>query len=287
MTSQRARDLFLPALLGVLVVGHLVISIQIQTQREGVIRQKETLSLLPATVYKVFALEYKNLIADLLFSRTMSFYGGTLKRDEPIDAGTYRAIYQRLDTASQLDPFFVDPYLFGQSVLAWGAGMPREANALLDRGRRHRTDDWVIPFFMGFNAFYFLHDRAQAGELLMEASQRPGASPLVGLLAARMASESGGTEIAVVFLQQLARQTEDEATRNSIRMRIEALQGIAVLEGAVREYHARFGTFPATPGDLLARGVLYQLPVDPYGGTFYIAPAGKVWTTSDLRPVKP
>jgi hypothetical protein len=165
--------------------------------------------------------------------------------------------------------------------------MPQEANALLDRGRRHRTDDWVMPFFMGFNAFYFLHDKAQASEFLMEASQRPEAPSLVGLLAARMASESGGTEIAVVFLQQLARQTEDEATRASIRMRIEALQGIAILEGAVGAYHERFGTLPATPSDLLARGVLYQLPVDPYGGTFYIAPGGKVWTTSDLRPVKP
>ncbi len=285
MTAQRA--LVLPVFLGVLILGHLAVSLQMQTQREGVIRQKEALSLLPAPLYKFVALEYKNLVADLLFSRTMSFYGGTFKREGPIDADTYRAMYQRLDTASQLDPYFRDPYYFGQSVLAWGAGMPQEANELLDRGRRHRVDDWVMPFFMGFNAFYFLHDKAQSSEFLMEASQRPGASPLVGLLAARMASESGGTEIAVIFLQQLARQTEDEATRTDILMRIEALRGIALLEGAVGAYYERFGALPATPSDLLARGVLYQLPVDPYGGTFYIAPGGKVWTTSDLRPVKP
>jgi hypothetical protein len=100
-----------------------------------------------------------------------------------------------------------------------------------------------------------------------------------------MASESGGTEISVIFLRQLLLQTEDEGTRGLIRMRIEALEGLAALEGAVREYQARFGTLPATPSDLLARGVLYQLPVDPYGGAFYIAHGGKVWTTSDLRPV--
>jgi hypothetical protein len=241
--------------------------------------------LLPATAYKFFALEYQDLVADLLFSRTMSFFGGTLKRGEKIDADTYRAIYQRLDTASQLDPYFIDPYVFGQSILAWGGGMAKEANALLDRGRRHRADDWLMPFLMGFNAFYFLHDKALASEYLMEASQRPGASSAVGLLAARMASESGGTEIAVVFLQQLARQTDDEAIRESIRMRIDALQGIEVLEAAVREYHARFGALPATPADLLSRGVVLQLPVDPYGGKFYIAPGGKVWTTSNLRPM--
>jgi hypothetical protein len=286
MPSEGLRRFAAPALVAVLVAGHLLIAWQLQTRREGVIRQQETLSLLPVMVYKIVALEYQGLVADLVFSRTMSFYGGTLKRDERIDAETHRVIYQRLDTASQLDPYFVDPYVFGQSVLAWGAGMPTEANALLDRGRRHRTEDWLIPFLMGFNAFYFLHDKAQASEYLMESSQRPGASPAVGLLAARMASETGGTEIAVVFLQQLARQTDDEATRDSIRLRIDALQGIAVLEAAVREYHARFGALPATPGDLLSRGVVFQLPVDPYGGTYFIAPGGKVWTTSNLRPVK-
>ncbi len=285
MTARPA--LVLPVFLGVLILGHLAISLQLHAQREGVIRQKEALSLLPATLYRFVALEYKNLAADLLFSRTMSFYGGTFKRDEPVDVDTYRAMYRRLDTASQLDPYFKDPYYFGQSVLAWGAGMPQEANALLDRGRRHRTGDWVLPFFMGFNAFYFLHDKAQASDFLMEASQRPEAPPLVGLLAARMASESGGTEIAVSFLQQLELQTEDAVTRNDVRMRIEALQGIATLERAVAEYHARFGALPATPDDLRARGVLGLLPVDPYGGTFYIAPGGKVWTTSNLRPVKP
>jgi hypothetical protein len=122
MTSQRARDLLLPALLGVLILGHLAISLQMHAQREGVIRQKEALSLLPATLYKFIALEYENLVADLVVSRTMSFYGGTLNRREKVDADTNRAIYQRLDAASQLDPYFVDPYYFGQAVLAWGAG---------------------------------------------------------------------------------------------------------------------------------------------------------------------
>ena len=280
------HTLVLPLLLGVLIAAHMTVSLQMQAQRQGVLHQKEGLALLPAPVYRFVALGYQDLVADVLFSRTMSFYGGVFKRDERIDAEIYRTMYQRLDTASQLDPYFTDPYYFGQSVLAWGAGMPQEANELLDRGRRYRVDDWVMPFFMGFNAFYFLHDRARAADLLMEASRRPEAPPLVGLLAARMASESGETETAVVFLQQLARQTEDDAIRKDIRTRIDALQGIALLEGAVREYQSRFGTLPATPNELVRRGLLYQLPTDPYGGIFYIAPGGKVWTTSNLRPLK-
>ena len=279
------RAAALPALLGVLLAGHALLSVELASVRGAVAERGELAPLLPAAALKLLSLEYHNLVSDLLFSRTMSFYGGMLNRRESIDEDTYRAIYQRLDAASALDPYFVDPYYFGQSVLAWGAHMPREANALLDRGRSHRTDDWVMPFFMGFNAFYFLHDNVQAAEYLMEASRRPGASPTVGMLAARMAAKGGTTEIAIVFLDQLAARTEDRPTREEVQRRADALRGMWVLEQAVARYRNAFAVEPSNLRALVERGVLPALPVDPYGGTYYLMPQGTVWTTSDLRPV--
>lgn len=281
------RALILPAVCGVLLAGHVFVSTNLPASRAGLIEQSGEIIPFPAGVLKLVSLDYRNLIADLIVSRTMSFYGGQSKRHEPIDAETYRTIYNRLDVASELDPYFVDPYVFGQSVLAWEAGMPTEANALLDRGRRFRTDDWVIPFFMGFNAFYFLRDSTQGAAYLMESSGRPGSPPLVGLLAARLASQSGGTETAVAFLEQLLVETEDDITRQDIRKRLGALRGIEILDQAVQRYRMQFGRLPASPQALVEQGFLTQLPTDPYGGTFYLNADGKVWTTSDLRPVKP
>ncbi len=281
------RALGLPLLCGVLIAGHVLVLGELQPKRQGLIRQSEEISPLPAGVLKLIAFEYRDLIADLIFSRTLSFHGGKLNRGEKIDAGTYQTVYRRLDTASELDPYFADPYFFGQTVLTWGAGMPREANALLERGRRYRSDDWVIPFFMGFNAFYFLHDSAKGAVYLMESARRPGGPPLVGLLAARLASKSGETETATAFLEQLLLQTEDGPTRDDIQKRIGALQGIAVLQRAVTNYRTLFGKVPDPPGVLVEQGILPQLPVDPYGGRFYINADGTVWTTSDLRPVTP
>ncbi len=265
-----ARAIFFPFVVGSLIAAHVAVSLEVQSIRQGVIRQAEVMVPLPAPVLKLVALDYRNLVADWLFSRTLSFHGGKLTRKEPIDDETYRIIYNRLDVASELDPYFVDPYFFGQAVLTWGAGMPQEANRLLDRGRRFRPDDWNIPFFMGFNAFYFLHDNAQAAAYLMEASRRPGGPPFAALLAARLASRSGGTDTSIAFLQQLAAQTEDPATRRLIQRRLEALKGIWLLEQAVERYRARFGSVPSTISDLVERRILARLPTDPYGGSFYL-----------------
>ncbi|MEW6683460.1 MAG: hypothetical protein AB1451_11155 [Nitrospirota bacterium] len=279
------RATALPALLGALLAGHALLSVELASVRGAVAARGELAPPLPVVALKLLSLEYDSLIADLLFSRTLSFHGGQLNRRESINEDTYRIIYRRLDAASALDPYFVDPYYFGQAVLAWGANMPRETNALLDRGRIHRADDWVMPFFMGFNAFYFLRDDAQAAEYLMDASQRPGAAPLLGLLAARLASKGGTTEVAVVFLDQLAARTEDSVTRGQIRQRADALRGIRSLELAVEHYRDAFGEAPRDLRVLVERGVVPSLPVDPYGGTYYLRPDGSVWTTSDLRPV--
>jgi len=279
------RSFVVPSVLIALIAGHLVTAVHLQAQRVGVAQQHEELRLFPPEAMRLLALEYRDLVADLIFSRTTSFHGGVLKRGEQLDAQTWRAIYQRLDASSRLDPYFVDPYYFGQAVLTWDAQMPREANALLDRGRRYRTEDWVMPFFMGFNAFYFLHDKSQGAAYLMEAARRPGSPPLAGLLAARLSSESNGGETAIAFLQELEAQTDDQGTKEEIRRRIGALRGIWILEQAVEAYRGRFGLAPVDLTELVKRGVLGDIPTDPYGGVFYLNDQGKVWTTSDLRPV--
>lgn len=279
------RSFVLPGVLAALIAGHLLVALQLQSQRVTMAQEREQLGFLPPAAIRLLALDYRDLVADLIFSRTLSFHGGVLKRGEKPDAQTWQAIYRRIDTASELDPYFVDPYYFGQAVLTWDAHMPKEANALLDRGRRFRSDDWVMPFFMGFNAFYFLHDKAQGAAYLMEASRRPGSSASLGLLAARLSSESQGTETAIAFLQELEAQTDDPGTKEEMKTRIGALRGIWVLEQAVEVYRDRFGSSPADLSELVNQGVLFAFPSDPYGGVFYLNDQGKVWTTSDLRPV--
>ena len=79
--------------------------------------------------------------------------------------------------------------------------MVRETNELLEKGTRYRDWDWNLPFYAGFNNFFFLHDNAKASELLATAAQRPGPSEQLLSLAARLAYTEKKTENAIMFLR--------------------------------------------------------------------------------------
>jgi len=59
-------------------------------------------------------------------------------------------------------------------------------------------------------------------------------------------------------------KTEDKATRKEIKLRIEALSGVLVLESGIDAFVTRFGRRPETLEELTANNILKKLPVNPY-----------------------
>jgi tetratricopeptide (TPR) repeat protein len=189
---------------------------------------------------------------------------------------------EALRAATDLDPVFLDPYHFGEMVLTWDAGRVEDANRLLEKAIRYRKSDWVVPYYLGFNHFYFLHDNVKGSEYLMQASRLPESHRFVGLLASRLSTEAGRTEAAVVFLQEFAEATPDAALRQQLERRLEALKGIAVIERAVTSYRLQYGEPPQRLEQLIEARILKSLPGDPYGGRFFLDAEGRVQTTSRL-----
>jgi hypothetical protein len=231
----------------------------------------------------VVALEFKGILADVIFSRTMTWYGGKVIRDEKLSAEEWDWIYANMDVATDLDPYFNDPYLFGAVNLAWEADQVEAANALLEKALEKRDWDWSIPFYLGFNHFYFLQDNSRAAAYLMQASERPGGSGVLAQLATRLLYQERNTENAIIFLREIIRKTEEGQTRDIYLIRLEALEGILLLERAVATFSERHGRKPAALDELVEAGILRALPRDPYGGRFYIDADGAIKTTSELR----
>lgn len=188
-----------------------------------------------------------------------------------------------LNVSTDLDPYFLDPYYVAQAHLTWEGNMVRETNTLLDKGSRYRDWDWMLPFYIGFNYFYFLQENDKASEYLMEASKRPNSPSLLTTLAARLAYEAHRTENAIIFLQEILSKTDDENTKKMYEMRLNALKGILFLERAAAVYQERFKTRPEKLDALIAKGIIQDIPKDPYGGEFYIDKNGTIKTTSELR----
>lgn len=243
--------------------------------------------VLPSTILRLGSLEFNGLSADLLQLTAMVAFGETLERGVKPEAVEWRWLYGTLNNATELDPYFLDPYIFGNAVLTWDAHLVREANALLEKGSRYRSWDYQLPFYQGFNSFYFLGDDQTAADLLMEASRRPEAPPLLASLASRLAYKGARTTNAILFLEGILAREEDEGRRKEYRLRLDALRGIAVLEQAVTIFRERLSRAPKSIAELQEAGILRSIPRDPYGGTFFIDETGRVRTTSDLRMAKP
>lgn len=238
--------------------------------------------VLPGPILRVSALEFDGLASDLLFLKATTFYGERAYKRIRLLPEDWDRLTQVLQGAADLDPKFLDPYHFGEMVLTWDAGRPTDANRLLERALRHRPSDWVIPFYLGFNYFYFLHDSAKGAEYLMAASRLPESHGFLGLLAARLSTQAGRTEAAIIFLDEIAASTADPLLKQQIVQRGEALKAIAVIERGIVVFQQRSGKAPDRVEQLLEARVLKTLPRDPYGGRFFLDEQGRVQTTSRL-----
>ena len=251
-------------------------------------RGDEVNVVLPSPVLKIASLDYDGLASDILYLKALVFYGSTFvgKEQRKVKAGEYNQLYLMLKASTDLDPYFLDPYFFANGVLTWEANKVRETNMLLETGSRYRSWDYWLPFFLGFNYYYFLSDNDRAAVYLMEASKKPGADPFYSYFAARLAYKSNKTENAIVFLEGMLKTTKDKTIRKDYETRLEALKAILYLEKGEVVYKERFGKNPDNINILINQGIISQIPQDPYGGEFYIDKDGSIKTTSDLRPMK-
>lgn len=221
--------------------------------------------VLPSPLLKIAALEFRGLVSDIFFLDSMVFIGETQQRKEKprVKDWEWRWWIKTLDAATDLDPYFFDPYYYANAFLPWDAGRAEEANRLLIKGSKYRDWDWMLPFFIGFNNFLFLQNDKDAAEFLMEASRRPGGDPMFASIAARLAFKVNRTETAIYFLEETAKNTHDSNVKHRFDIRIRALRSIVFLDNAVTMYKKEFGRKPANIGDLVSKNIIHQLPVDP------------------------
>jgi hypothetical protein len=239
--------------------------------------------VIPSPALKITSLEFKGVVSDLLFLRALVFEGSTYQRNEKprMRPEEWDWLFRILTASTDLDPYFADPYYLANAHMTWEGGMVRETNTLLEKGTQYRDWDWLLPFYAGFNNFFFLQDNGKAAVLLTTASQRPGPSELLLSLASRLAYTDKKTENAIVFLDAILKRTEDDRLKKQYKIRIDALQARLMLERGLSSFKTKFGRYPSTLQDLVAAGILSDIPRDPYGGTFSMGPQGQVASTSD------
>jgi tetratricopeptide (TPR) repeat protein len=236
------------------------------------------LMLLPSKeMTKVVSFGNEILTAQLIFYNSM-FFVGSLEKPPPLT--TLRELYHTLDTVTYLDPYNLDGYYFANGLLSWNPSLLEPLNKLLLRGMAHRPWDWQLPFFYGFNQFYFLKKPKEAAVYFERAYQLNPKNTFLPTFIARLYYQANATETAIAYLKEMLRTTENEKLRGFLLVRLEALQAVSKLEDAVKLYVHKYGTNPQRFEDLVDRGLLKEIPSDPYGGEFYLDEKGRVRSTS-------
>jgi hypothetical protein len=273
------------AALGLVLSFYAVISIATWENRALVRQETKADFVLPSRFSRVLAFGYKGLLSDFQFLKLTTFLGETILHQKGMKKEDWRYFKSSVESITDLDPYFLDPYFLAEGFLTWEAGQFEDANRLLEKGVQHRVWDWRLPYFVGFNYFYFLHDYGKGAEYVMRASRVPGAPEYLPTLGARLAYYGGKTKTGILFLKGMLANISNPAVRKNLQLRLLALERAALIEEAVQKFEKERGRRPQA-NELVSMGYLEVLPEDPYGGRWVIMKNGRVFSTSRFAKEK-
>jgi hypothetical protein len=260
---------FLPFLLFALFGISVLQRIDLDQSDARQFASTEHLALLPSGDYlKPLVVGHAEVAADIVWLEFVQVLGSDDVREQD-----YQWMRHALDVVTTLDPKFVEAYDLGAVVLAELGKHVDWSNALLEKGMAANPAAWRLPFLLGFNHFFYLQDYGRAAMFLSKAARLPGSPAYVPELAARLYVQADRPETALVFLETMLRESKDPSIATALeRRRKEVLieRDILRIEQSFQAHMTAYGSPPSSLEQLIDRGLLRSLPVEPFGGSYHL-----------------
>jgi tetratricopeptide (TPR) repeat protein len=239
---------------------------------------------LPKAEYlRPMSLGYANVLADVLWFRAISYFGGHYRSDR-----TYPWLAHMCDLVTDLDPRAEHVYRFAGVILPWEAGAADEGIRMLEKGTQTFPDSWLLHYWLGFNYYFFKSDFAKAAFHMHRAATLPGAHPNAARLAALLYKKEYDPDTALAFLGEMERNADSGQMREIVRrhmLEARLADDLERLADAVEAYRARHGRIPPSIDSLVEAQLLLEIPVEPFGGRYVIDPqTGAVSSSSGEAP---
>jgi len=166
------------------------------------------------------SLGYETAAADIAWLRGIQYYGEHRLTDQK-----YELIGHVMSIVTDLDPRFLQPYIFGALVMAQELKRTDEGLALLDKGIRANPDSWRLAFEAGFIHYVCRHDYDSAARYFVRASRLPGHPEYVDRFAAWATQKSGNAGMAVLLWKRVLatgnKYMQEVARRELSRLEVE------------------------------------------------------------------
>jgi tetratricopeptide (TPR) repeat protein len=239
---------------------------------------QEMLYISSPKLLKRLCLGYDGLLADIYWTRTVQYFGGTHSQG----GGTYKLLWPLLNITTQLDPHLIPAYEFGETFLVakppQGAGDPKKAIELARTGIQNNPDDWRLYYDLAF-VYYDQKEYRNAAEAFLRGSQLPNTHPFLKIMAAQMAQHGGELNTARMMWSATLQTSNDALIRANAAAHLRAIQvdeDVTVLEQLVEKYRDKTGHFPATFSEMVSAGLVKSIPLDPFGRPYSLEAGGRV-----------
>jgi len=205
---------------------------------------------LPPAIQKIALGYLKQLGGEMQFIKASVFYGGVKPGRDPLEYT--EPLAQHFAAAATLHPQFIDTYFLCQSILPYvNTDYARYANTLLAQGMTALPDNFVLPFFAGFNHFYYLDEPLQAAQLFHLAATKPNGPPILEHLANILSAEGGNIYAALIGLRGMYASEKDEQVKMRYAEEIAAFEKAVTVLEAIRRHEKMKGGPPAALADLV------------------------------------
>lgn len=281
MYSLRYRYLNIPLIFVLFIASIFLLQKHIDTYKDRA-EKIEALRLLPPGRYiRPLVLGYNQIAADFIWLKAVQ-----LISEKRISQEGYDWIYHVLDVVTDLDPKFDYAYQVGGIVLATLGDQVDKSNALLEKGLKENPKVWQIPFYLGFNHFFYLKDYKRAADYMSIAGQLPGSPRYVPFLASRLYTQAKDPETGMKFLSRIYENTRDERIRAEIEVRIKELKvekDLQILAEAAAKYKEKYEREPAILDYLVKEGFIQEIPEEPFDGYYYVDPKTREIKSSSAK----
>lgn len=192
-------------------------------------------SYLPSSeALRVVSMGYENVMADVLWLRTVTYYGAWRKGDHGLEF--FRALTDRI---VDLDPLFLDGYKFGAYVLADDMNSMESALALTAKGMEAMPDEWELPFLNGLLYYTVQLETGPAAEWFQRAAAMDTAPEMAKRFAAFVTGRSGDLEKAYALWDYVYQTTANPEMRQKAKDYMDGLRPAIEGTGPVPEWAAR------------------------------------------------
>ncbi|MBN1205330.1 MAG: pilus assembly protein [Myxococcaceae bacterium] len=278
--------------LPILLTGLVTVAVLAEPPREPP-RGPYQAPLLPRLeMLKVVGAGQRSLVADYYWLQAIQAAG---RGGHSLEATRYLDLFYYSDLVTDLDPKFHKVYLYSGNTIPTNLGRETwvntaEARKLLEKGVKNFPEDSTLRLYLAYNLSYFHQEHAAAAEHLRIAATLPNVNKFVPEIASRLLAFNRRFDAALALAESFRDNETDPEMRQIFEERVLEIHREKVLlqvDDAIAAFQKREGRLPSALSEMVDKGDLPRLPVDPMGGVIIIGPDGKSGSTSSTLRLEP